>query len=60
MPAIRFQAKLVDNTDHYPLVEPWILGFLDTDLNQDGTVNILDIVIVALTFGSEPEAMIKS
>jgi len=43
------------NTDHYPLVEPWILGFLDTDLNQDGTVNILDISIVAIAFGSTPE-----
>ena len=43
------------NTDHYPLVEPWILGFLDTDLNQDGTVNILDIAIVAKPYGTTPE-----
>jgi len=42
-----------NNRDNYPLMEPWspprsILG----DLNNDGTVNIGDIAIVAKAFGS--------
>ena len=28
--------------------------FLDTDLNKDGTVNILDIALVAKAYGSSP------
>ncbi len=44
-----------NNTDRYPLMEPWILRVLQTDLNNDGTVNILDISIVAVAFGSTPE-----
>ena len=28
--------------------------FLDTDLNKDGTVNILDIALVAKAYGTEP------
>lgn len=43
------------NTDRYPLMEPWIPGALQSDLNNDETVNILDITIVAIAFGSTPE-----
>jgi parallel beta-helix repeat protein len=40
------------NTDHYPLVNPLILT-MQTDLNGDGAVNIVDISIVAKAFGSK-------
>jgi parallel beta-helix repeat protein len=36
--------------DHYPLMSPYILG----DLNHDGTVNIIDVAIVAWSFNSYP------
>jgi len=39
--------------DRYPLMNPWVpKKTLITDINGDGTVNILDIGIVALVFGS--------
>jgi len=44
-----------DNIDRYPLMNPWIAELLKTDLNNDGTINILDISIVAMAFGSTPE-----
>lgn len=34
--------------DHYPLMIPYILG----DVNHDGTVNIIDVAIVAWSFHS--------
>ena len=38
--------------DYYPLMSPWhpILG----DLNDDGIVNILDVVVVASCYGAKP------
>jgi parallel beta-helix repeat protein len=44
-----------NNTDHYPLMVPWAPELLKADLNDDGVVNILDISIVAIAFGSTPE-----
>jgi hypothetical protein len=42
-----------NNTDRYPLIYPF--GYVpDSDINDDGIVDIVDIVIVALAFGSEP------
>ncbi len=40
-----------NNMDNYPLVEPWTIS---SDLNGDGTVNIVDIAIVATAFGTKP------
>ena len=42
-----------NNTDRYPLMEPRIPRVLQSDLNIDGTVNILDIAFVAIAFGSK-------
>jgi parallel beta-helix repeat protein len=42
-----------NNTDHYPLMVPWALELQQTDLNDDGVINILDISIVAIAFGSK-------
>jgi len=36
--------------DYYPLMIPYILG----DVNHDGTVNIIDVAIVAWSFNSYP------
>ena len=44
-----------DNIDRYPLMVHWVPELLETDLNDDGTVNIVDISIVAIAFGSAPE-----
>jgi parallel beta-helix repeat protein len=42
-----------NNTDNYPLIYPF--GYVPTpDVNQDGRINVLDIVKVALAFGSVP------
>jgi thermitase len=37
--------------DYYPLMNPYILG----DVDHDGTVNIIDIAIVAWSFNSHPQ-----
>jgi len=42
-----------NNQDRYPLINMY--SFLLGDLNKDRTVNILDISIVAVAFGSTPE-----
>ena len=39
------------DVDYYPLMSPYILG----DVNHDGTVNIIDVGIVASCFHSHPE-----
>jgi parallel beta-helix repeat protein len=38
--------------DYYPLMKPWkpILG----DLNDDGVVNILDVVVIVSCYGAKP------
>jgi parallel beta-helix repeat protein len=38
-----------NNTDYYPLMNPYILG----DVNHDAHVNIVDITIIATAFGSQ-------
>jgi parallel beta-helix repeat protein len=44
----------LDNMDRYPLMNPWgSVPALETDLNKDGTVDILDIFIVARAFHSK-------
>jgi parallel beta-helix repeat protein len=44
-----------DNIDYYPFQDPngWLLT-LEGDINRDGIVNILDAIILAGAFGSEP------
>jgi endoglucanase len=44
----------INNQDRYPLMQPRITALL-TDLNMDGRVNIQDITMVAVAFGSRPE-----
>jgi parallel beta-helix repeat protein len=41
-----------DNTDNYPLINPWnhILG----DVNYDGKVSLSDLVLLANAYGSHP------
>ena len=42
-----------NNTDRYPLIYPY--GYVPSpDVNGDGIVDIVDIVIVALAFGTKP------
>jgi len=41
-----------NNRDRYPLMRATYS--LSTDLNKDGSVNILDIFIIAKAFGSKP------
>ena len=42
-----------NNRDNYPLIYPY--GCVPTiDLNNDGLIDIVDIVTVALAFGSKP------
>ena len=42
-----------NNTDKYPLIYPY--GYVPSpDSNQDGIVDIVDLVICALAFGSQP------
>jgi parallel beta-helix repeat protein len=44
-----------NNQDRYPLMEPFAKPFLLTDINKDGKVNILDIGIIAKSYGTKPE-----
>lgn len=41
-----------NNTDNYPLMKPYV--FLLGDLNHDGKVDIKDIHIVAIAYGTSP------
>ncbi len=48
----------VDNRDRYPLVEPWSQPKLEGDVNEDGVVDIIDLSMVAVSYGRfswEPE-----
>jgi parallel beta-helix repeat protein len=40
----------VNNSDRYPLMHPWKLG----DVNYDGEVNVLDLIVVATALGTLP------
>jgi len=42
-----------NNVDHYPLMNPWTPP-LPGDINRDGKVDIKDIAIAAMAFGSYP------
>jgi len=41
-----------DNQDRYPLMRPWNSFVLYGDVNGDGTVNILDVILVSKAFGT--------
>jgi hypothetical protein len=43
----------VNNVDHYPLMTPWIAAS-PGDINRDGKVDIKDVAIAAVAFGSYP------
>jgi len=43
-----------NNTDYFPLMLPYNPSPVGGDLNADGSVDIFDIVIVALEFGKPP------
>lgn len=38
--------------DCYPLVNPW--GFMPSDVNLDGKVDLCDVVLAATAYGSTP------
>ena len=40
-----------NNIDNYPLMHPWKLG----DTNYDGTITVLDLIVIAYVLGSKPE-----
>jgi len=42
------------NVDNYPLMQPFTKIQIPGDINNDGTVDIFDCVVVALAFGSKP------
>jgi len=46
----------VQNVDNYPLMNPFRV--IPGDINHDGTVDIFDIVIVALEFGHPPPPIV--
>jgi len=41
-----------NNRDNYPLMKPYMRARITGDLNNDGTVNIYDIVLIASIYGS--------
>jgi hypothetical protein len=44
-----------NNVDRYPLMSPWKPITLLGDINHDGTINILDIVLIASIYGCKEE-----
>jgi hypothetical protein len=48
----------VQNVDNYPLMQPFTKIQIPGDINHDGVVNIVDIVIVALEFGHPPPPIV--
>jgi hypothetical protein len=38
------------NQDNYPLMHPWKMG----DTNYDGSINVLDLIVVADALGTKP------
>lgn len=57
-PSVGSQPYIIDedNVDHYPFMDPngWLLTLFG-DLNKDRKVDIDDIMVAALSFGSYPE-----
>jgi parallel beta-helix repeat protein len=57
-PSVGSQPYIIDanNIDHYPFqdLNGWLHPSIPGDINRDGIINIFDIVIAALAFGSYP------
>jgi parallel beta-helix repeat protein len=43
-----------NNTDNYPFTEPYIPHIITGDINQDGKIDMRDISLAAIAFGSYP------